>query len=372
MGGNALKNTFTRRYKAAEFRELASNMLRKLREVFAEDTHNISVIRSYADKESFGDMDILIAPVVGHAYVMSPSAYAETIHTLFGPKDLLRNGNVLSFDVHQLQIDLIVCKADEYESSCNYFAYNDLGNLLGRLAHSVGVKLGHDGLSYVWRDGTHVFATEVLTRDWSVILDVLGLDFERYTRGFKTKREIFDFVVTSNLFTPEIYLLNNRNNASRTRDRKRETYTEFLLYCEQQFPNYAVPTWLSKNKADHLPALFELIPGFAETYARVQSDYEKRQRASKLFNGSLVSAWTGLQKKELGMFMRYLREQGFDQQYVLSLADEDTVCNSVKHQYADYQANYDNAPVTSKDAQDMLTALQKSGVPIPVIPLKKD
>jgi hypothetical protein len=43
------------------------------------------------------------------------------------------------------QIDLIFTKPKFYESSLNYFAYNDLGNLLGRGAEQISGKLGASG-----------------------------------------------------------------------------------------------------------------------------------------------------------------------------------------------------------------------------------
>ncbi len=339
MGGNALKNTFTRRYSAAEFYDLAANVIRKLREVYPDTEFNISLIKSYQAKNSFGDMDVLIAPRSDADLIVKPrhEDYEKVVRELFGPKELVRNTNVISFDVHQLQVDLIVCKADEYESSVNYFAYNDLGNLLGRLAHSLGLKLGHDGLSYLWRDKTYMFASENLTRDWPTILRTLKLDPARYDEGFETKREIFDYVASSAYFSPEIYLLHNRNNASRVRDRKRETYTEFLDYCEQQFPNHAVPV-RPADKAYYLPALFEAIPGFAATYARVQSNYATALRAQEHFNGNLVRTWTGLQHQELGTFMRWLRHvRKFDHEQVTVLDNAEAVKLVVHEEYEVYK-----------------------------------
>lgn len=338
MGGNALKNTTTRRYAAAEYHALCLNVVRKLREAFDDDKYHISVIKSYADKETFGDMDVLIAPVAGQP-VIGADVYEEAVRTMFGPHELVRNSHVTSFDVLGLQVDLIVCKPDEYETCVNYFAYNDLGNLLGRLANAIGLKLGHAGLSYVWRVGTHVFDEKVLTTDWALILEVLGLDAARYNAGFQTRTDIFDFVSSSKLFSPEIYLLKNRNNRDRARDRKRETYQQFLIYCENKFPDYAVPMWMTMTSAEHLPALFELIPGFAATYARVQSNYNDALRAREHFNGALVSEWTGLRERELGTFMRWLRHvRGFDHAQVVTLNAAEVIKLVVKEEYARYSA----------------------------------
>ena len=40
------------------------------------------------------------------------------------------------------QIDFIKVGEENWETSKNYFSYNDLGNLMGRLAQRLGVKYG--------------------------------------------------------------------------------------------------------------------------------------------------------------------------------------------------------------------------------------
>ena len=58
MGGQALKNTYTRRYDAKEYHALASEVESIMDNVAPQSL--FCVIDSYRDKETFGDLDMLI------------------------------------------------------------------------------------------------------------------------------------------------------------------------------------------------------------------------------------------------------------------------------------------------------------------------
>jgi hypothetical protein len=308
VGGNALKNCKTRRYNADEYRKLVGEVLTKL--IYALNCcSEVTDVPAYYSKDSFGDMDLLLES----DYL--PSDWQEKVITAFQPKECFKNGNCFSFEYKEFQIDLIITPSSEYQTSLNYFAYNDLGNLIGRIAHMMGMKLGHDGLAYHWRIGeTQHFRTIVVETDWAKILPVLGLSYERYQQGFDRLEDIFEFVVSSEFFNKDIYLLHNRNHTSRVRDRKRKTYTEFLKWIENHQHTNAQNFWIEwrkgQDKRAWLPYLFRKIPHFETLYNEVQAEWEFEMEYRKRFNGDLVREWLKLDGKELGEFMRYLREQG--------------------------------------------------------------
>lgn len=306
MGGSALKNCVTRRYDKEEYFTLEKEVVGKLKEIFY--LSRIEPVKAYSSKESFGDMDVIVEAAI---YPESPPGYGITAkwYDTFSPKEFVMNGGVLSFEYKEFQIDLIFTKPEEFESSAYYFAYNDLGNLLGRVSHSMGFQLGHRGLLYKWRtkDG-HIFEEIVLLRDWKDILPVLGYSYERYAQGFDTLEDIFKFVVSSPFFNKDIYLLHNRNNKSRVRDRKRKTYMEFLKFCEtyeetpEQDDNKHRCTL---KKSQWLPYLFGNIPGFKEKYQSVQKEYELEEEYKLRYNGDVVKKVTGLEGVELGNFIKW-------------------------------------------------------------------
>jgi len=306
MGGNALKNCVTRRYGADEYYQLDHNVFMKLACLFGETQVFLHTIDAYRAKESFGDLDILLG------CDDLPSDWVERIVEEFKPKEWVKNSNVLSFEYKEFQIDVIPAPMKEFHTSKNYFAYNDLGNLLGRLAHSMGLKLGHDGLSYNWRIDTYQFKNEVISTDWEEICGVLGVSYDLYAQGFDTLEDIFKFVVASSFFHSDIYLLENRNNYARTRDKKRKTYTDFLVWIEGhehtevQLRNKVVRDTHSKDC--WLAYQFSKISGFAETYERVQAEWVEAVEYKKRYNGTLVGEVCGITGKELGEFMKWMKE----------------------------------------------------------------
>lgn len=157
MGGNALKNTATRRLDRAAFERVSLDVVAGLEAAFP--TARVVVIPAYATKADFGDLDVLMTAedVEAHGGVEALKGLATT---RFGATEVVRNGPVLSFDHRDaaapaepgFQVDVIVQARESFDFALNYFSFNDLGNLIGRTAHKQGASFGHDGLWYVYRD----------------------------------------------------------------------------------------------------------------------------------------------------------------------------------------------------------------------------
>jgi hypothetical protein len=275
-------------------------------------------------------MDILVSSEA------LPSDYKNTINKLFSPAETVSNGNCFSFEYKQLQIDLIVTKPEHFQSSCNYFAYNELGNLLGRIAHSIGFKLGHDGLTYNFREGgassSHLFANILVTRNWPDILNLLGLSPKTYYDGFDTLEDIYDFVISSPYFCKEIFALENRNHTARVRDEKRSTYTGFLEYIKEK--EY------DKQAAFSMVQVYDLFPEFHERLFEVGEEYAASKEFKKRYNGELVSEITGLHGKELGLFMKYVKDYfAGSLQSVVNTLNPVVIERFVAHMYLVYTNN---------------------------------
>ncbi|WP_020560868.1 hypothetical protein [Thiofilum flexile] len=307
MGGQALKNTFTRRYERAEYYVLREHILTQLRTDFP--ARKIAAIQAYRTKDSFGDLDILMDT---DDLNLDLSDY---IHTCFKPHELVRNTNVYSFDYQQFQIDIIGSPSEDFDISLHYFAWNDLGNIIGRLYHKMGFKYGHNGLILIVRERNNILAEINLSKDINKILAFAELDTTLYAQGFDTLEDIFKFSASSPYFNKGIYLLDNRNHASRIRDKKRSTYNALLKWLETQDDLPAYP-WDSLRehggreiKPLFLQRAFEWFPHAKPQYEALLAQNEQRKRANEKFNGLLIQSWVGLEDKALGAFMRYLRER---------------------------------------------------------------
>jgi len=185
MGGHAVLHAT--RLPADHYHVAAGTCLARLRAVCGTP-RRLAVIPAVRTKADFGDIDILVEDF---DLDQDSTAYAQALGATVQVRDnpyasILSCGIPLAglgFGNHPLaavvQVDLIAVSTEHFESALTYFSWNDCGNLLGRVAHSMGLKLGHDGLSYVLRHGTRALDTLSLATDWAVILPVLGYDAMR-------------------------------------------------------------------------------------------------------------------------------------------------------------------------------------------------
>lgn len=289
MGGNAFEGL--ERLTRSDYEGLAQEMLTLLS---AQGLCCESLLY-YRQKSDFGDMDIL---------VKKPKLSQKMFDQLMAQlkvQDVVYNSDIISFRYQNFQIDLIYVDPELFDSARFYFAYNDLNNLIGRVAHHLGLKFGWDGLTYLIRtESGHRHQKIVLSRDPQAIYAFLGYDYMRWQVGFDTLEEIFDFVSSSPYFNAEIYAYDNLNHENRTRNRKRKTYQLFLDWLsKQEGLNHFV---FDQDKSIYLIRIHNAFPQ-ANLLGQLQ-DYANEVRLFQLrrekFNGHLVTAWTGLTHQSLG------------------------------------------------------------------------
>lgn len=322
MGGSAL-HVPTRRLSRNDYEQVADHLAESLSASLGGV--RVAAIPAYRSKADFGDLDLLVdrTAVAIHGGHEALRAWAENTCLT---REMVDNGPVLSLEYRTtptsregFQVDLILAPAEEFDFSLAYFSFNDLGNLIGRTAHKMGFKYGHNGLLYPFRDGTHLFGDVLVSRDLDQSLQFLGYAPERFHQGFEHLDDIFDYVVQSDYFNPAMFLLENRNHASRTRDRKRKTYRDFLEWIAQR-PDLLAYPWADR---DDLPArdqekqrfLTRALDQFPDFAARLDTATHRRDVAAVVrarFNGERVAAWTGLSGRALGQFMAHLRHQHGD------------------------------------------------------------
>lgn len=347
MGGHAL-SVVTIRLLAERYRSVASQLIADLDSVYPGQRK--AIIPAYADKPDFGDIDILISDEYGY----TPQAAA----TALGACELVRNGSVSSLGLALpegvFQVDLISVPPASFDFALRYFAMNDLGNLLGRVAHKAGFKLGHLGLRYMLRDREkteHVIAELEVSTDWQAVLDLFGYDAQAYERGlvgdFRTLEDIFHYAISSRYCHRDIYLLENRNARARMRDRKRKTYMLFLDWLEA-LPDGSEHAydWSDKeaNRQTFLAQVLTRFPAFAESYRHTMDEWQEEQAFRRRFNGQLVAEISTLQGVALGRLMRSIAQSFPDgaslRRWVRAASDEEIVA-MVKQNQAQLPAELD-------------------------------
>lgn len=305
MGGSAIENA--QRMSKQEYINVCNDLNQtfdflRINYIVATGWHKGKsfIVPAYKEKDSFGDIDIVIETKEGFS---RKDFEDRVIH--FDKKVV--NGTVTSFGytteegkIHQ--VDLIYHPEEDYNFACNYYSYNDLSNLVGRITHKMGFKFGHDGLWYIVRDGDYVVEELCITKDFKTALELFGFSYERFTQGFNNLKEIFEYISSNQYFNPSIYLLENRNHIARMRDRKRKTYTAFLEYCANtHFENIFE---FEEDKTTYLEMICSKYPIFRAELALANHKNNMRKQAKSKLTTELIKNHTGFKDKELGDYIK--------------------------------------------------------------------
>lgn len=266
---------------------------------------------SVGEKADFGDIDILIP-----SYLM-PAARHQI--SKFAWKDSRGNSYLTRFthpesedsyictfesmgSTYHVQVDLIPTDFSHFDFAFGYFSYNDLGNLIGRIAHRRGLKFGHDGLWYIHRRGDRVLAEILVDADFFSAIEYLGFDSNKWTQGFDTFEEMFEWVKNSKYFEYNAFPLEFQNHRARVRDAKRKTYNAFLEWLNWE--GEYVPTDKEANIA-RLRADFSFVD---KQIIEAEAADDLRIAYKEKINGKVVGEQTGLSGKELGAVMQYVHK----------------------------------------------------------------
>ena len=242
MGGNAMKQYNVERLTKEQYDEVLSALTITL-------PYKTVAIPSYRLKDSFGDCDLLTTS--------TDEAFEKNLSKDFILLGKKKNGSVTSYALKYgsfppFQFDLIKAKEESFKFNYNYLSYNDLGNLIGRVAAAFGFKFAHNGLYLLaWYDhkgeerSVVRVKEEAKTNDhaehrmeklfisnFDEALEFLGFDSLRFAQGFDTVDDILDFVASSKYFCKDFFLFENRNHDQRKRDVKRPTYLRALEYFD--------------------------------------------------------------------------------------------------------------------------------------------
>jgi hypothetical protein len=320
----------TERMEAKKFNKFHKH----LTSIFKRNKVQFQVPRYFADKKDFGDLDVLI--LGGTTLEQIKSWFVKPWYNFLLPswnkvteiEEVYPNGPVISIKYKNFQIDFIRTPKENWGIAYHYFSWNDLGNLMGRLAHKMGLKYGMDGLTYPYHDenGQHVDNIEV-SKDIDQILFFLDLDVKNFHRGFDNLDEIFNFVYDSKLFDPYIYDMEHLNKINRDRNKKRTTYAKWLEYCEPLKTQYSKEDcWFNKDKKEFLPKINCWFPG-ARLLDKIE-EFKKRnllhKERNEKFNGGMLVEH-GFKGAEIGKLIADFK------QYIFMCFNTMGKCDIMKH-----------------------------------------
>ena len=323
MGGLALKKTHTRRYQKEEFELIIPDIQTKLRTLFTDAVPT----KYYSQKDSFGDADFLV--------LMDKPVTVDIRQWLietFDSKEVFKNGSVYSFEYKELQVDLIFTSSANWETSQVYYSYNDIHNMVGKIAHCFDCKWGHECLKYVYYTNGKKLGEIIITKNHRDALTFLGFDADRYDQGFKNLNEIFAYIINSKYFNPWLFDMENLNRVNRERDKKRTTYQSFLEVCKS-YKNSGKNTYhyFYHDKKVYLGMIDASFPGFLKQYRNLEILEERKNKIKTLFNGNLVMEYFHISNHVLGKALKEFQTKmgGKDtlDNYILETNDTDLIMN---------------------------------------------
>jgi len=264
--------------------------------------------RYYGSKPDFGDLDVVVDRDAIDA-LGGLDVFYEIIGQGLGVTQTKFTGHVYATVYRNFQVDYFMRRSELFEAAYHYLSFNDLGNILGRMCKRLGLKYGEDGLSYVFRrtEQPSYKVALLVSRDWPRILRFLGLDVAAWEAGFHTLPDMFAWAVQSPWFSVTPYLDRDRDKSTERRARRRRTMAAFVDWLRSE----AVET-RAEFRAERDAYVPEIAAAFPEAELEQALVRERAAEAESTalrekVNGNLIRDWTGLDGKELGMFIRRFR-----------------------------------------------------------------
>lgn len=327
MGGLALKNTFTRRYERHEFETVSQELV----DILSKTFERAEIPMYFSSKESFGDIDIIVSMRVING---EPLRMDDYINETFKPNEIFHNGNAWSFDYKEIQVDLITCSPQDFDSNRHYLAYNDLGNFIGRITQKLGLKYGQEGLWYNHYFKDQKIGKVMISKDYPKIFEFLGFDYNRWLEGFDTLEDVFEYVIANEHFDSEMFELQHLNKINRERNAKRKSYMSFLEYIAA---NHSDRTYEFPDKKVSIDRANRFFPEARMTEKMRELEYLhcKKLYIKSKFSGGVIMSRYGLQGKELGKALNGFKEwvytyyvQGEDVDTTMSADYDDFILNT--------------------------------------------
>ncbi len=270
---------------------------------FAEINRQTWFPDGFKKKETHGDLDIIVE---------GAAIASDELMRMFDLRHewVSRNSNVISIYYEgKAQVDLCFHPYEECQTAFDYLRCADASNLIGKICHSLGFKLGHKGLVYpVNLSDCEQIGDVFISSDRKEILEFLDLDYQKWEDNFDDAEELYNWIVKSKYFNPAQFQYENLNHVSRIRDRKRPVYAGFIKWLQENpIQNEFVP---GRNKAEYFWNAL-LFFDCADVLGKIEDMINTRRdvkAANKVFNGDLVREWTGLEGKELGSILTRFKE----------------------------------------------------------------
>lgn len=314
MGGNALKHVGVKRISTDDMMVVRNELYNLFTEYL-----DIDFVPFVKEKQDHGDIDVLVCS-------KSTDTVKNILMRVYNPEHTVFNGNVISFaykyNDNLYQVDFI--STGNIMKEKFYMSYGILGLIIGRMAtrsnlvFDGGLKVSIYGSTLNNIVGTDEFFVKQkysdirLTNDPIEVCRFLGMSYDRWLQGFETNNDLYDWLLTCNIFKKSCFEFKEYNRP-RIIDRSKG----FAIYCKD----------FDDKEDNTLERVFERFSIMDKIIEIVEKERRKANIKSK-YSAQLIMD-KGIKNEKIGECVKYLKSQFDDFDEWVYQNDKETVINQV-------------------------------------------
>ena len=302
MGGSAFNvdthGFVTSRMTKGQYIALSNFILPLLRLYF----RIVAIPREAPGKLTYGDLDIMVSKPLD---LRPHDAILQLCSNALGSKckafiyNIPTSNIAVSIDGMIAQVDVHVVERDDFwEVDYWMHSWGDLGMIVSSVIKAWGLRLSSSRGLWVDVPDHGVF---VLSLSMERIATYLGLDWERYLRGFDTTEEIFQWIEGIKINGEKVGV-KSKGKLEKRAHNDRPMWVSYWTRGEdtEYGPSNDEREKVFQQAIDYFGKRKELED--------IMDEIARNRIAKEKFNGKRVMEWTGATGKKLGVLMKELRE----------------------------------------------------------------
>jgi hypothetical protein len=279
MGGAAFPALDVIRLNEGDYIQIRDKYINILQDLFVD----VTCPEPSPEKSQHGDVDIYVCnpkqKLDSETVKKAISATERTRFCAFGTTSYAvpvqdREGKHAQVDVH-------ICKDGYLDWDLWMSGYGDLVQILGVLNRGIGLTMNDKGLNVRVEEleSTNKKASMILlSKEPQEVMEFLGLDAEKWKRGFTTQDETFAWCSTGQYYNR--FVMKNENADDRARYQKRPMFKRFIHEWIPAHPE----AWRNEERCPRKMVLEDAIKHFdkQDQYDVMISAWKKDERYKKL------------------------------------------------------------------------------------------
>lgn len=224
MGGNIFKDA-----SRIEGKENLKDLFEEQKSLLPKAFRSMRVPRFLKDKDSFGDLDIILPDkFVLYCYDKIFNNYETDISERF----YTSVDHSFSYFYKGYQIDLIFVPEQSLDFAYNYHSFGIQGSLVSRIFRDSGLTLRTTDL--VKKNLFDNFSGKLqLETNYYSVIDSLELDLEKFLNGFNDLEDLLKWIYASPYFNSKSFELSSFNHKKKSRFLKHKDSSEILRIFEE-------------------------------------------------------------------------------------------------------------------------------------------